>query len=611
MFKHLRTSTKLLILCGTFLICVGVPVFGLISEKRIAIAFARKELAGTSYLVAVRELYQSILALSMAGEKSEASVDTPLGMLVRAEATFAGMGGTTDLAKALDVSLRQLWLSSPEHRDASVTEALQAAQALAQRVGDDSNLTLDPDLDTYYLQNIVTKELPSYFGRLWALHRLLKEGSRPTASLIASNTGLPILEGLLRSAMSETNADLAAAYRGKADGRLSQSVGSQFSAMHKSTDAYLASLGGGQGAGLAVAPSAAVLREVINDAMAAWLAAHTELDRLLRQRIDGLLGRMQVSLALIAGFVGLSLLIAILTYRDIVRPLQRLETVASAVSQTKDYSLRAEPGGRDEIGRVTAAINDMLSELAAVRVRETAMQTQFARNTRLTTMGEMAASIAHEINQPLAAIVANTSAGLRWLGNTPPDFGRMHGILHSIARDGHRASQVIVGIRALFNKNVPDLTAIDLASAVQEVRGLLWAELEKERILLDVHLPSDLPPVWANRVQLQQVISNLIMNAADAMRDIVDRPRQLRLRAESNHPDTVVLTVEDYGPGIAPGDVEQIFDAFFSTKPSGLGLGLSICRSIVESHGGRLWATPNLPHGTTFHVQLPTKAGTP
>ena len=611
MFKHLRTSTKLFILCTTFLASVGVPVYGLVAEKQIAIAFARKEQAGSSYLVAVRELYQSILALSLGNGKTAASLDASLATLSRAEAAFAGMGGTADLAKAVDVSLRRLWLSGAEHEDALIAQALRSVQVLAQRVGDDSNLALDPDLDTYYLQNIVTKELPSYFGRFWALHRFLKEGAKPTASLMASSTGLPILKGLLRTAISQIDADLTAAYRGNADGLLPQAAGNEFSAMHKSTDAYLASLADGQGAALAVAPSAAMLREVIVDAMAAWRAAHSELDRLLQQRIDGLLGRMHLSLAFIAGFVGLSLLTAIMTYRGIVRPLQRLESVASAVSRTKDYSLRAEPGGRDEIGRVTAAINDMLAELAAARVREAAMQTQFARNTRLTSMGEMAASIAHEINQPLAAIVANTSAGLRWLGNTPPHFDRVSGVLHSIARDGHRASQVITGIRALFNKNVSDLTGIDLAEAVREVQDLLWAELEKEQVLVDAHFPDDLPPVCANRVQLQQVISNLMTNAVDAMRDVVGRPRQLLLRAELNQRDVVVLTVEDSGPGIAPGDVERIFDAFFSTKPTGLGLGLSICRSIVEAHGGRLWATPSLPHGTKFHVQLPTEAGKP
>jgi signal transduction histidine kinase len=586
-----------------------VPVFGLLAEKQIAIAFTRKELAGSRYLAAVREMYLSILALPVGNGKADASLDAVLATLARAEAAFAGLGGTADFAKAVEVSLRQLWSSSAEHEDALIGQGLHSAQALAQRVEDDSNLTLDPDLDTYYLQNIVAKELPLYLGRLWTLHRFLKEGARPTASLMGSNTGLPILEGLLRTAMSEIDADLAAAYRGNSDRRLPQAAGAGFAAMRKSTDAYLASLADGQGAALSVAPSDAILSEAIDSAMAAWQAAHAELDRLLQQRIDGLTGRMQLSLALIAGFVGLSLLMAIVTYRSIVQPLQRLESVASAVSQTKDYSLRAEPGGRDEIGRVTTAINDMLAELAAARARETAMQSQFARNTRLTTMGEMAASIAHEVNQPLAAIVANTSAGLRWLGNTPPDFDRVSGVLHSIARDGNRASQVITGIRSLFNKNVPDLTAIDLAGAVRDVQDLLWAEWQREQVLVEVHIPDELPPVCANRVQLQQVISNLVMNAVDAMREVADRPRQLVLRAEPSPPDAVVLTVEDSGPGIAPGDVERIFDAFFTTKPSGLGLGLAICRTIVEAHGGRLWATANVPHGMKFHVQLPTAAG--
>ena len=180
MFKHLRTSTKLFILCGTFLISVGVPVFGLVAEKQIAIAFARKELAGSSYLLAVRQLYQSILALPSGNGRSAAELNTSLARLARAEAGFGGMGDTTELAKALDVSLRQLWSSGAEHQDALVTQALQSVQVLAQRVGDDSNLMLDPDLDSFYLQHIVVKQLPSYFELLWGLHKLLKEGaSRP------------------------------------------------------------------------------------------------------------------------------------------------------------------------------------------------------------------------------------------------------------------------------------------------------------------------------------------------------------------------------------------------------------------------------------------------
>ena len=348
-----------------------------------------------------------------------------------------------------------------------------------------------------------------------------------------------------------------------------------------------------------------LLRKTVQDALAAWDVAHVELDRLLQRRVDTLRGRMHSSLSVIGAFVAVSLLIATLTHRAIVRPLERLEAVASAVRVSKDYSLRAKHDGRDEIGRVTAAINDMLSELAVARARETAEQSQFARVTRLTTMGEMAASIAHEVNQPLAAIVANSNAGLRWLTRTPPELDRLEKVLHSIARDGHRASQVISSVRSMVKKDAQEMVLVDVARFIQDVLELLWVELQSEKISVQVHCTPDMPPIRANHVQLQQVLSNLVTNAIDAMHDVVDRPRTLRIQAEHHRPDSTVIAVEDSGPGIDAKNKDRIFEAFFSTKGSGLGLGLSICRSIVESHGGQLWASPNVPHGTIFHIRLP------
>ena len=165
---------------------------------------------------------------------------------------------------------------------------------------------------------------------------------------------------------------------------------------------------------------------------------------------------MRLDLALIGAFAALSLVIAVLTHRHIVRPLEHLEAVASKVRETKDYGLRVLYDGKDEIGRVTAAFNDMLAELAAARKRETAERAELARVTRLTTMGEMAASIAHEVNQPLAAIVTNANAGLRWLAHPTPDLTKVDAVLQRVVRDGHRASEVIGSVRAMFKRDVQE-----------------------------------------------------------------------------------------------------------------------------------------------------------
>jgi PAS domain S-box-containing protein len=242
---------------------------------------------------------------------------------------------------------------------------------------------------------------------------------------------------------------------------------------------------------------------------------------------------------------------------------------------------------------IIATALDITDHKAAEEAARTA-QSELAQVARLTAMGEMTASIAHEINQPLAAIVANGNAGLRWLANAAPDLDEVRATLKRIVSDGHRAGKVISGVRTLFKKNVAARGPIDINDLVGEVLSLVRGELESRRVTVETEL-GQLPPVIADRAQLQQVILNLITNALDAMGAISDRPRVLRLRSERCEPGKIMVTVHDSGPGIEKKNIHRIFEPFFTTKSNGTGMGLSICRSVVESHGGQLMASSDRP----------------
>jgi signal transduction histidine kinase len=231
---------------------------------------------------------------------------------------------------------------------------------------------------------------------------------------------------------------------------------------------------------------------------------------------------------------------------------------------------------------------------------------ELARVMQMTAMGQMAASIAHEVNQPLAAIVANGNAGLNWLSSGTPDLHEVRECLERIVKDGFLAGEVIGGIRSMFKKNGRAEIPQDANEIVREVLALMRGEIETQQVLIQSNFAEELPQIPANRVQLQQVIVNLIMNAVDAMSTVGDRARILRVKTEIHEFNNLLITVEDTGTGIDPKIINRLFDAFFTTKSEGMGMGLSICRSIIESHGGRLWMSPGQPYGSTFHVLLPT-----
>ena len=254
--------------------------------------------------------------------------------------------------------------------------------------------------------------------------------------------------------------------------------------------------------------------------------------------------------------------------------------------------------------------NEQLQSEIAERKRaeETVHKTQadLAHLTRVMTMSELATSIAHEVNQPLAAIVTNGSAGMRWLAADPPNVERARESMTRIISEGNRASEVIQRIRVLSKKASPHKSPIDLNEVIQEVLALIGTELVKNRVVLTCDLEPNLPTVTGDRVQLQQVLLNLIMNAIEAMADVKDRPRNLRIQSNVNDRGDVLLSVHDSGAGVDPDHVDLVFEAFFTTKAEGVGMGLAISRSIIEAHGGRLSASPNDGPGATFQFTLPT-----
>jgi signal transduction histidine kinase len=255
--------------------------------------------------------------------------------------------------------------------------------------------------------------------------------------------------------------------------------------------------------------------------------------------------------------------------------------------------------------RIARRAPSAASLISAARTKESSAHFELARVSRLTTMGAMTASIAHEINQPLAAISTNANAGLRWLARTPPDIDEVRAALERITNDAHRAADVIDSIRSMFKKDREQGALLNLNDIVLEVLALVHGHLMEHNVSTESYLLLTLPQVQGNRVQLQQVILNLIMNAVEAMHSIGNRARVLTVTSKLQGAENVLITVEDTGAGIDPENINRIFDAFFSTKASGMGMGLYICRSIIEAHGGRLWATPRLPYGSTFHLVLP------
>jgi len=254
--------------------------------------------------------------------------------------------------------------------------------------------------------------------------------------------------------------------------------------------------------------------------------------------------------------------------------------------------------------RVEDALREQLTERKRADEALREAQVELAHVTRVTTIGGLAAAIAHEINQPLAAVITNGSACLRWLAGTTPNLDEARQAVGRIIRDGNRASDVIAKIRALLRKTGTEKERLDMNDVIREVVALAQSEIRRNGVALRAQLEGNIPPVLGDRVQLQQVVLNLIMNGIEAMSAVGDRPRELIISTQSGEIDQVHVTVQDSGIGLDPKSMERIFDAFYTTKSEGMGMGLAISRSIVENHDGRLWAVPNDGPGATFQFTL-------
>ena len=266
-------------------------------------------------------------------------------------------------------------------------------------------------------------------------------------------------------------------------------------------------------------------------------------------------------------------------------------------------------GGKDEGVAFVVDLTERKRAEQAVRDSERRyleVEVALAHANRLATVGQLSVSIAHEVKQPIAAAVTNAQAALRWLGAQPPQIEEARRAINRILKNGNRAGEVIGRIHALVRKTPPRKDWLQINDAILEVIALIHGEVVKSGVSVRTQLAEALPPVQADRVQLQQVILNLMINAVEAMSGDGGGARELLISTAKTESD-VLVAVRDSGPGFAPENVDRIFESFYTTKPGGLGIGLSICSSIIEAHGGRLWASANEPRGATFQFTLPER----
>jgi C4-dicarboxylate-specific signal transduction histidine kinase len=278
--------------------------------------------------------------------------------------------------------------------------------------------------------------------------------------------------------------------------------------------------------------------------------------------------------------------------------------VYNKISGKPVFDANGEFRGYRGTGTDVTALRTAEGEARENEQRYREAQLELAHANRVATMGQLTASITHEVNQPITAAVTYALAARRWLSAEPPNFREVDDALSLIIKEGNRAGEVVGRIRALIKKAPARKDAVAINDAILEVVALTRTEAADNSVSVRTQLAEGLPHIQGDRVQLQQVLLNLVINAIEAMRDVGEQEREL-LISTRNEPDGVWVEVRDSGPGFAPAALERVFEAFYTTKPGGLGLGLSICRSIIEAHNGRLWAGPNVPRGAVFGFIVP------
>jgi PAS domain S-box-containing protein len=345
--------------------------------------------------------------------------------------------------------------------------------------------------------------------------------------------------------------------------------------------------------------------------------------------LDGQISDANEAFLGIAGYDRAALAAGQIHWRNITPPEwhpvdeQRLaELRVTGVTQTYEKEIFKKDGTRVPVlvggaifdGTHTEGVAFVVDLTKAKRAEESAreserqyheIQLQLAHTNRLATMGHLSASIAHELNQPLSGVVVSAETALLWLTSEQPNIPEAQKALTRIVRDGNRASEVFRRIRTLIKKAPPQKDSLDINEVILEIIGLTQGESSKYRVLVQAQLEDGLPPVLGDRVQLQQVTLNLIMNALEAIGDLANGPREILISTAKTDAGAVHVRVQDSGPGVDPANIERIFAAFYTTKPDGLGMGLSICRSIIEAHGGKLWATVAVPRGAVFQFTVP------
>jgi len=300
-------------------------------------------------------------------------------------------------------------------------------------------------------------------------------------------------------------------------------------------------------------------------------------------------------------------LMGVLLTRGIAVPITRMTSAMTTLARGDSAVQVPEVGRNDEIGAMAAAVQIFKDNM----IEHQRAQAELARVVRLTTMGELIASIAHEVFQPLTGIVLNGDACLRWLNRDEPNLDEARDALSLINQDCRRAAEIIENLRALTKNSEPQMGRLDINGTIQEILALTRSELTQHTLVLHTELSTGDRTVFGDRVQLQQVMLNLIMNGIEAMSAVMDRPKVLTISSERVETGGVLVAVKDTGAGIDPATADRIFESFFTTKPNGMGIGLSICRSIIEAHGGRLWASPNTPYGAVFQFTLPADGSEP